>query len=472
MNTNNTIPGAISQPGRLFEDDVASQSTKPSARIEPTGPTTARLRYAQRQQHEFRDVVLDGLLPPDHQVRLVWDYVCQLDLETLLQKIRAVAGAPGRDATDPRILFCLWFYATLEGVGSARQLERLCEEHLAFMWICGGVSVNHHLLSDFRVEHEAFLDQLFTHSVAVLRQEGLVDLERVAQDGLRIRASAGASSFRRRGKLSQALQEAKDQVERLKKELRDDSGASHRRRQAAQQRAAQERVQRLEHALEELAKVEQAVEKRGKESKEKARASMTDPEARKMKMPDGGFRPAYNAQLATDTQSRLIVGVELTNQGSDGGQMAPMLDQIQERHEQSPKEYLVDGGFRSCEDIDYAATEHGTKVFAPVRDKEKKEKAGKDPFAPLPSDKPAVAEWRQRMGTAEAQKLYHLRSATAEWSNAQARNRGLYQVRVRGLVKVRAVLLWYVLIHNWVQAQALRRARAQTVTSPDGPQGG
>src|SRR5215831_1008142 len=461
MNTNNPIPVTISQPGGLFQDDLVLDSATSSASKPPAAPPTPRLRYAQRNQHEFRDVVLDGLLPADHQVRLVWDYVCKLDLTAILQGIRSIDGAPGRDATDPRILFCLWLYATLEGIGSARHLERLCEEHLAFMWICGGVSVNYHLLSDFRVAHETPLDQLLTNSVAVLRQEGLVDLERVAQDGMRVRASAGASSFRRRGKLTAALQEAHEQVQRLKRERQDDPGRSNRQRQAARERAARERVERLEHALQELAKVEQAVQKRGKESKEKARASMTDPEARKMKMADGGFRPAYNAQLATDTQSRLIVGVGVTNQGSDGGQMGPMLDQLQERHQQPPKEYLVDGGFASKEDIDYAATEHGTKVFAPIREKEKKEKAGKDPFAPLPGDKPAVAAWRQRMGTSEAQKLYHLRSATAEWSNAQTRNRGFYQVRVRGLAKVRAVLLWYALVHNWVRAQALRKARAQ-----------
>jgi transposase len=460
MNTNNTTPVTIFPSGRLFEDDAAPDSAAKAAPKETAAQGRPRLRYAQRHQYEFRDVVLDNLLPPEHQVRLVWDYVCQLDLTLLLQPIRAVAGAPGRDATDPRILLCLWLYATLEGVGSARQLERLCDAHLAFMWICGGVSVNYHLLSDFRVGHETFLDQLLTNSVAVLRHEGLVDLERVAQDGMRVRASAGSSSFRRRGKLTSALQEAKDQVQRLKQELREDSGAGARQRQAAQERAAKERVERLQQALGELAQVEEAVQKRGKESKEKARASMTDPEARKMKMADGGFRPAYNAQFATDTQSRLIVGVDVTNQGSDGGQMGPMLDQLQARYEQVPKEYLVDGGFASLEDIHYAATEHETKVYAPVREKEKKEKAGKDPFAPLPGDKPAVAQWRQRMGTPAAQQLYHQRAATAEWTNAQARNRGLHQVRVRGLVKVRAVLLWYALVHNWVQAQALRKARA------------
>jgi transposase len=457
MNTHNNVAGETSRPGWLFEGDFIAASTTAST----TTQAAPRLRCAHRHQGEFRLVVLDRLLPADHQARLVWDYVCQMDLTSALSQIRAVVGVPGRDATDPRILFCLWLYATLEGVGSARQLEGLCEEHVAFLWICGNVSVNYHLLSDFRVAHEGLLDQLLTHSVAVLRQQGLVDLERVAQDGMRVRASAGASSFRRRGKLTAALQEAKDQVVRLKQELHSDPGASHRQRQAAQQRAAKERVERLDEALQELEKVEAAVVKRGRESKEKARASTTDPQARKMKMADGGFRPAYNAQFATDTQSRIIVGVDVTNQGSDGGQMGPMLDQLQKRYDQTPEEYLVDGGFASREDINYAATEHETKVYAPVREKEKKEQAGKDPFAPLPGDKPAVAEWRQRMGTPEAQELYRLRSSTAEWTNAQARNRGLYQLRVRGLAKVKAVLLWYALVNNWVQAQALRAATTQ-----------
>ena len=459
---NSTPPAENSQAGCLFEDDFLAGNPDASTTAPQRTQAEPRLRYAQRHQGEYRLVVLDRLLPAEHQVRVVWDYVCQLDLTLLTEQIRAVAGAPGRDATDPRILLCLWLYATLEGVGSARELARLCEEHIAFVWICGNVSVNHHLLSDFRVQQGAFLDHLLTHSVAVLRHEGLVDLERVAQDGMRVRASAGTSSFRRRGKLTQALQEAKAQVGRLKQELHGDAAAPHRQRQAAQERAAQERVERLEHALQELERVEAAVEKRGKESKEKARASTTDPEARKMKMADGGFRPAYNAQFATDTQSRIIVGVDVTNQGSDGGQMGPMLDQLQERHDQTPKEHLVDGGYASRDDIDYAATEHQAKVYAPVREKEKKEKAGKDPFAPLPGDKPAVAEWRQRMGTPEAQQLYHLRASTAEWTNAQARNRGLYQVRVRGLAKVRVILLWYALVHNLVQADALRKAKAQT----------
>lgn len=454
MNTHDANQDAAAPAGMLFELGQAKPSPPPAEDSLPPG-ALARLRRAERQQGEYRLVVLDRLLPADHQVRVVWDYVCRLDLSAVLAKIEAVQGKPGRDSTDPRILLCLWLYATLEGVGSARELDRLCLEHLAFLWICGGVTVNYHLLADFRVAHAEVLEQLLTRGVALLRCEGLVDLERVAQDGMRVRASAGASSFRRRGKLQGFLQEAKQQVERLRQELEEDPAASSKRRQAAQQRAARERVERLEHALDELAKVEASREARAKGSQEQARASSTDPEARKMKMADGGFRPAYNAQLATDTDSRIIVGVDMTNAVSDGGQMGPMLDQIKEQHDKVPAEYLVDGGFATRDDITYAAVEHQVTVYAPIREEEKKRQAGKDPFAPRKGDSEAVKEWRRRMGTEAARALYRLRSATAEWSNAQARNRGLYQVTVRGLAKVKAVLLLYALVHNLMQARAL-----------------
>lgn len=464
MNTYDANSDSTAAAGTLFNLDELGAVQRPANQDAPAG-AAPRLRLAERHQGEFRMVALDQWLPADHQVRVVWDYVCRVDLTSILAKIEAVEGKPGRDTTDPRILLCLWLYATLEGIGSARELDRRCREHLAFMWICGGVTVNYHLLADFRVAHAEVLDQLLTHSVAVLRSEGLVDLERVAQDGMRVRASAGASSFRRRGKLQDYLNEAKQQVERLKAELQQDSAAPSKQQQAARERAAREKVERLEQALTELEKIEAAREARKKGSSDQARASMTDPEARKTKMPDGGFRPAYNAQLATDTQSRIIVGVDMTNAVSDGGQMGPMLDEIKERHDQTPKEYLVDGGYTSRDDIDYAATEHKVNVYAPVKDQKKKLEAGKDPFAPQKGDTPAVAEWRQRMGTEEAQRLYRLRSATAEWTNAQARNRGLYRVTVRGLAKVKAVLLLYALVHNLVQGEALRAAQ-RTAAAP------
>jgi transposase len=448
MNTHDANQDTV-VAGQLFDLGDAKQAAA-DRKETPPGPRP-RLRRAERLQGEWRMVVLDRLLPADHQVRVVWDYVCRLDLSPLLAKIEAVEGKPGRDMTDPRILLCLWLYATLEGIGSARELDRQCEHHLAFLWICGGVTVNYHMLADFRVEHVAVLDQLLTQGVAVLRHQGLVDLERVAQDGMRVRASAGAGSFRRREKLQEFLREAKEQVERLRQELQEDHAAGSKRRRAAQERAARERAERLETALQELTEVEAAREARAKGSKDQARASTTDPEARKTKMADGGFRPAYNAQLATDTGSRVIVAVEVTNAVNDGGQMGPMLDQIKERYVKSPPEYLVDGGFATLNDITYAATKHETTVYAPL----KKGRTNKDPSTPQPGDSEAVKEWRRRMTTEEAKNLYRLRAATAEWTNAQARNRGLYAVTVRGLAKVKAVLLLYALVHNLMQTRAL-----------------
>lgn len=442
--------------GTLFDLGNPSAQTPSDGTKREASP---RLRLAERQQGEFRLVVFDQMLAVDHPVRDVWRYVSGLDLSPLLDRIVAVEGKPGRDATDPRILVCLWLFATLEGVGSARELDRLCQSRLEFLWICGGVSLNYHTLADFRTRHVAFLDRLLTQSVAALRTEGLVDLNRVAQDGMRVRASAGASSFRRRQTLTECLRQAQEQVQRLRAELEIDPGTLSKRQQGARERAAAERVQRVQQALTELTKVEEARAARTQAPKDEARASSTDPEARRMKMADGGFRPAYNAQFATDTASRLIVGVDVTNQGNDGGQMGPMIEQIKKRYERVPKEYLVDGGFAMHDDIDGVTREHGTIIYAPIRVADKKLAAGQDPYARQRRDTDAVAAWRQRMAQPEAKLLYPQRAATAEWTNAQARNRGLYQVQVRGLAKVKAVLLWYALVHNLMQRRALKAAK-------------
>jgi len=420
------------------------------------GSPAPRLRRADREQGQFRMIFPERLLPADHEARIVWAYVSGLDLTPLLKKVRAVEGRPGRDQTDPRIMLALWIYATLEGEGSARRLDELCTCHVAYLWLCGGVSLNYHLLADFRSANAEFFERLLTDSVAALRCEGLVSMERVSQDGMRVRASAGAGSFRRQERLEKFQEEARTQVERLQKELEGDPNLSNKRQAAARERAAREHQERVQRALEEVKKMHAAREKREKGSGDKARASTTDPEARRMKMPDGGTRPAYNAQFATDVDSRIIVGADVTNEGVDTNQLAPMVDQIKEQHGQTPKDYLVDGGFAGKDGITYVTRAHGVTVYAPIREEEKKRKAGKDPFAPCKGDSPEVKAWRQRMGTPEAQSLYHLRAATAEWTNAQARNRGLYQVRVRGLAKVRAVVLLYALAHNLMQARALR----------------
>ena len=417
-----------------------------------------RMRHAVRDQVEFRQCSLDQLLPPEHEARTVWEYVCGLDLSALIAPIQAVENGPGQAPADPRILMALWLYATLRGVGSARELNRLCQSHAAYEWICGGVSMNYHTLADFRTQHVELLDRLLTESVAALMAEGLVTLDRVAQDGMRVRASAGASSFRRQPSLEKALTEAEEQVRQLREELQADPGVQKTRQQAARERAAKERAERIRAALDQLPDIAASKNKKVKD-RSQARASTTDADARKMKMADGGFRPAFNVQLATATQSQIITGAGVTNSGGDQGQFVPMVEQHQERYETKPKEALIDGGFLKKADIEAVSPpQGGTIVYAPVMESKDPDR---DPHTPRDDDSPAVAEWRKRMGTDEAKAIYRERAATAECVNALARNRGLQRFVVRGLRKVKAVVLWYVLAHNLMRAVALRAAAAQ-----------
>ena len=415
-------------------------------------PRKPRLRTADRQQL-IPAMPLESLLDADHQARLVWDFVVGLDLAPLYEQIRAIEGGPGRPATDPRLLTGLWLYATLEGVGSARALDWLCVHHNAFRWLTGGVSVNYHTLSDFRVAHVEFLDRVLTHSVAVLREQDLVDLNRVAQDGMRVRASAGAASFHRRRTLEDCLAEAQEQVQRLKEELDDDPSGPCRRQAKARARAARERQERLRQALARLPEMEA---KKKLDAKEKARVSSTDPEATVMKMADGGFRPAYNVQFSTTCADQVIVGVQVLTVGSDLGQIAPMVEQIHERFGAYPEEVLVDGGFAKHEDIEAVEGKAaGCKVYAPVP-------APKDPkqdrYQPRAGDSEVIVRWRARMGTDEAKMIYRERASTAECVNAQARNRGLLRLLVRGLRRVKALALWYAIAHNVVRGARLRGA--------------
>jgi transposase len=424
---------------------------QPAPDARPSRPKP-RLRRADRAQL-LPPMPLDGLLDDDHQARLVWQFVQGLDLGALYEPIKAVEGHPGHPPADPAVLTALWLYATLEGVGSARALDYLCTHHNAFRWLAGGVSVNYHSLSDFRVGHLGFLDGLLTHSVAVLRAQRLVDLNRVAHDGLRVRASAGAASFRRRATLDEYLQEAQTQVERLRAELDEDRAAGNRRQAKAKERAARERQERLQQALGRLPEWE-AKKKAG--DKDPARCSSTDPEATVLKMADGGFRPAYNFQYSTDTTGQAVVGVEVLTAGSDAGQLRPAVEQVRERFGVYPHEALADGGFASHEDIEaLAAPAVGCVAYAPVPEPKDPKR---DRYTPLRGDSPAVAAWRQRMGTEPAKEIYKQRAATLECVNAQARNRNLRQLTVRGRLKAKAVALWYAIAHNVRRAVRLGAA--------------
>lgn len=426
-----------------------------------------RLRMAQRSQVVMRMLALDQMLPPDDEARTVWAFVEQCDLSDLLAEIRAVEGAVGRNATDPRILLALWLFATLRGVGSARELDRLCERHLSYQWLCGDVTLNYHTLADFRVQHAAVLDRLFTEQIAALMHAGAVTLQRVAQDGVRTRASAGKASFRKGQTLEQCLAEAQQQVEILKTETQDAPAEASRREKAARQRAAEERLARVAAAMEACAEVQAAKEKRGGDSlKTAARASTTDPEARNMKMPDGGFRPAYNVQFSTDTQSQVIVGVDVTNQGTDAGQLAPMVEQIEKRTGVRPPEVLSDGGYSTKDDIQALnQPQHGFRVYTPVKEEQQQRAKGQDPFTPRPGESPEMTEWRTRMGTDDAKTIYKERAATAECVNALARQRGLQQFKVRGLPKVRTIAVWYALAHNLRRWATLCETIAMTAST-------
>ena len=415
---------------------------------EPELKGTPRLVLANRTQMELRAVDLESLLPADHPARAVWDFVASLDLSPLYAAVESVEGRAGRPAIDPRIYMSLWLYAIVEGVGSARALERLTRQHDAYRWLCGGVSVNYHSLSDFRVQHVEFLDRVLTHSVAVLMAQGLVHLKRVSQDGIRVRANAGAASFRRQPTLEHCLKEAQEQIQRLRQELQEEPEATSRRQAAARQRAAEERQRRVAEAL---AQMPDAASKKPAGKKDQARVSTTDAKARVMKMADGGFRPAYNGQFAVDTQTQIIVGIDVSNSGSDQGKLVPMTEQLQERYGLVPLQSLVDGGFAGLQDIE-TATAMGTQIYAPVA-KPKDQK--RDPYVALATDSAVIAAWRQRMGTSEAKEIYKQRAAASECVNAIARNRGLQRLLVRGERKARAVLLWFAIAHNMMRSLSL-----------------
>jgi transposase len=414
-----------------------------------------RLREPARDQIELRPVDLDALIGPDHIARVIWDYVCRLDLRVLEDEVRARTHTPGQAPVSPRLLLALWLYAASQGIGSARALARLCESHDAYRWLCGGVSVNYHGLAEFRTAHGDLLDQLLTEHVATLSAAGVIDLDEVVQDGVRVRASAGAGSFRRKKKLHKELKKARRLLARLKQEASDDPDASNRRIRAAQERAAREREARVATALAKHAEIEAERARRAKTNKKQVakqkepRASTTDPQARIMKMADGGYRPAYNCQLGTVAKGQIVVSVDVIATGSDRGLLRPMVESLQRRYRRRPKRHLVDGGFNKNADTEWAAG-LGVKVYGPPTQSKHKS----DPYALRPKDGPGVAAWRRRMNSPHGKAVYK-RRAMGECINARLRQWRLYQFTVRGIAKVAAVLRLHALANNILQGHRL-----------------
>ncbi|QDU92834.1 hypothetical protein Pla8534_06070 [Lignipirellula cremea] len=408
---------------------------------------------------------LDDLLPEDHRARAVWAFVKSLDLEPLYAMIVVDGHQAGRSAIAPEILVALWLLATLDGIGSARELDRRCDKkgntHLPYWWICGGVSVNYHKLSNFRVQHGEFLDKILVDSVAAMINAGLVSLETIAQDGMKVRASAGRSSFRREPTLKELQKQAQAHVDLLKEESEEESNrqAGDARRKAAQERATRERLEKVNAAIAERDKLAEQREKRKKGEGQKTRCSTTDPQARNMKMANGGYNPAFNVQFASDADALIIVGVEVTNEGTDGGQLAPMLDKVQASYGKLPEHALVDGGYNTKEGVTLVEN-MGVKVICPIQREEQLQKHGKDPHARQKGDTDAYAIYRSRMAEPENKERYKRRAAAAEFPNADCRNHNLILLNVRGLVKVKAVALWHALAYNFTRLLKLREATA------------
>jgi len=405
-----------------------------------------RVAKAQRNQVTLHWHSLDQLIRPDHPARYVWKYVESLDLSAFYLDIHAVAGGVGRDAVDPKILLALWILATLEGVASARRLAELCTRDFAYLWLCGEVTVNRDLLNDFRSRHPQALDALMTETIGVLLQHDLVSLDCVAQDGMRVRASAGKSSFRRQSTLADHLRIAREHVAQMRQEDDDDQGGRS-RQEAARQRAAEGRIARLEQAIEAGKQLESERQKQSRNENKEVRSSTTDGEARVMKMADGGYRPAYNVQFATTAHTRIIVGVDVVNRGGDSGQMRPMVERLAGDFQRLPQQYLVDGGFSSRDDTTHLE-QLGVQVYAPLKSEQKLLDKGENPYARRAGDTDEYYAYRQRMKSPAAKELYKLRASTAEFANAGCRNRGLQRFLVRGQAKARIIAVWQALAHN------------------------
>ena len=429
--------------------------------------SSVRLRRPERRQTAMLIQCPDDLVSATHPVRMVMSVVETLDLSRFHESIKARAGQAGRDATDPQLLVALWLYGCTRGIGSARELARRCDDSAAFRWLCGGVTVNHRLLSEFRTDHGAALDGLFTQVIASLVDKDIVQVSRVSQDGVRVRVSAGAASFRREERLEQLLQQARQHVDELRKQVDSPAYAALSERQrGARKRAAADKLERLQQAIAQLPQLKhkQAEAARraghgeiGEQIRERQpRVSTSDAEARVMKMPNGGFNPAVNVQLAADTHSRAILAVEVSNEGSDNaGLSAPMRRQVEQRTGGKVQQQLIDGGYMRKDDIEAAHAE-GVELFVPPKPAWGARNQGRE-LEPKRGDSEAVQAWKQRMATEEGKEIYKERAATSETVNADLRSyRGLTQLTVRGLEKVKCVALWCALAYNLMHfAQAL-----------------
>jgi transposase len=340
----------------LWRPAEAETVEAPSA----AGDRQPRLQLVNRNQLLWRAVDVEQLVGPDHPARAIWELMGQRDLSLFYGRVDAIEGVAGRGARDPRLLLSLWIYAYMEGIPSAREIARQCSFNPAFQWLTGATTVSAHSLSDFRTQNGDALKDLATQILALLAEEGMVDLQQVTLDGTKVRASAGSDTFRRQKTVERHLQEARQQIEKLNSGDCDGEEVSQESLRA-RQRGARERLIRLEKAQEELEKIQQL---RTEKEKSEARVSLTDPEARIMKQNGSGYAPSYNVQLTTDAKNTLIVSVEVTQEGGDIGQLQPAMVRLQQESGKAPQQAIVDAGYTSRDNI-VAMAKAGIDLIGP-----------------------------------------------------------------------------------------------------------
>lgn len=406
-----------------------------------------------RNQIEMSMICLDQLIAPDHKVRAIWEFVDQMDTKPCFADISTFYGEVGRPASSPKVLFALWLYSILDGNTSARKLEELCKNHDVYKWLTGGIPINRTMLADFRSNNSIKFEDLLTSCLAVMVQAGILTGEDFSQDGTRVKANAGFKSFRR----EESLLKKKEEITGYIKELDEESSSNgyDKRKENARKRTAKDRLDRVNQALENLEKAREVKIENGKkyrqpptkEELEDVRASTTDPEVRKMKMGDGGFRLAYNVQFATGISSRVIYGVDVVNT-LDSGTAPKMMVRVHHRLGKldlpKPKNWIADSAYSGKEDIENVAIlfPH-CRYYAPP-----KTRKGIDPEKALKTDSEAVREWRKLIGNEEVKNVYKLRCSTAEFSNAHVKNKEMDEFSVRGLVKVKGVAILHAIAHN------------------------
>lgn len=405
-----------------------------------------KIKEPCRNQVEFQMQSLEQLLPYDHKARDVWSFVDDMDTAPIFTEIKSLQGGSGRPVTSPKVLLAVWIYSILDGNTSARKLEDLCHYHLAYKWLVGGTAVNRTMLANFRSIDPLKFEDLLTSCLAAMVQTGLIDDRDFSQDGSRIKANAGFSSFRREASLKKTKEEIQNYLQNL------GSKADYDKRKKQELIKKQERVNAALKALEEARteRIKNGTRNRQapkEEDLKKIRTSITDPSCRKMKMGDGGYRLAYNVQFATGLDSRVIFGVDVVNTldpGTASRMMAKVNNRLHRLNLSPAKNWLTDSAYSSKEDItEVAALFPNCCYISPA-----KVRKGCDPKKYQKTDSEAVKNWRDNLENPQNIELYKKRCSTAEFSNAQVKNDGLTKFSVRGFLKVRGQVLLHAIANN------------------------